>query len=137
MRNPEPIIHPGAIIYDGVIIGDYCKIQAGAILVPGVVLQDKVFIGPGVIFTNVKYPSCFIRAEEFLTTKVHYGAVIGAGSVILPGITIGAYATVGAGAVVTKDVGWGKIVAGNPAKEIGMGGHRLMGGRERGRQGAK
>lgn len=100
-------------------IGKGCKIQAGAILVPGVVLQDYVFIGPGVVFTNVKHPNPFQKAPGFATTTVKLGAVVGAGAVILPGVTIGEFSTVGAGSVVTKDVEPYTTVVGNPAREIG------------------
>ena len=93
-------VHPGCIIYHGVQIGTGCKIQAGCILVPGVRLDKYVFLGPGVIFTNVKRPSA-LRKQEFLETHVEIGATIGAGAIILPGITIGEFAMVGAGAVVT------------------------------------
>ena len=105
-------------IEGGVIIGDNVKIRAFTFIPEGVEIEDGVFIGPGVIFTNDKYP----RAKgkwKLLKTKVKKGASIGAGAVILPGITIGQYSLVAAGSVVTKDVPDYAIVKGNPAKIVG------------------
>ncbi len=80
-------------------------------------IEDDVFIGPNVTFTNDKYPRS--KGEwKLLKTVVKKGASIGAGSVILPGITIGENAMVGAGSVVTKDVPPNAVVAGNPARVI-------------------
>ena len=80
-------------------------------------IEDDVFIGPNVTFTNDKNPR--VRGEwELLKTTVKKGASIGAGAVILPGITIGEYALVGAGAVVTRDVPPRAVVVGNPARVI-------------------
>lgn len=103
----------------GVRIGSGCKIKNGAMLYEGVVLEDNVFIGPNVTFTNDPYPRAdghgpMPRPE----TRVCRGATIGAGAVILPGVSIGFNAMVGAGAVVTKDVPSGATVVGNPAREI-------------------
>lgn len=105
-------------IEGGVKIGNNVKIRAFTFIPEGVEIEDDVFIGPGVIFTNDKYP----RAKgqwRLLKTKVKRGASIGARAVICPGITIGEYAIVAAGAVVTKDVPPYAIVAGNPARIIG------------------
>jgi UDP-2-acetamido-3-amino-2,3-dideoxy-glucuronate N-acetyltransferase len=89
----------------GVIIGNGCKIQNGAQLFTGVILEDDVFIGPNVTFTNVKEPRAFInKHDEFQKTLVKKGASIGAGAVIVCGITIGKFALVGAGAVISRDV---------------------------------
>jgi acetyltransferase-like isoleucine patch superfamily enzyme len=112
------VIHDPDGIYPGVIMGEGCKIQKGALLFEGVVLGDYVFIGPNVTFTNVKHPCAWKKADKFETTTVGDCAVIGAGAVILPGITIGRNAVVGAGAVVTKNVMSYTTVAGNPAKEM-------------------
>ena len=98
-----------------VIIGDGCKIQAFAFIPEGIHIGDDVFIGPHVCFTNDKYPTATGDWEQ-LRTIVEDGANIGAGAVILPGLTIGKGATVGAGAVVTKDVPPGVTAVGNPAK---------------------
>ena len=115
---PKVIIHPGVIIYDDVEIGDGSKIQAGCILVPGTRIKELVFLGPGVITTNVKYPWAYRKATVFEGVTVEVGAVIGAGVVLLPGVTVGEFAIVGAGSVVTKDVPAYSTVVGNPAKEI-------------------
>ena len=105
-------------IEGGVKIGKNCKIRAFTFIPEGAIIEDEVFIGPGVIFTNDKYPR--VRDPwRLLKTIVKKGASIGAGAVILPGVTIGEYALVAAGSVVTKDVPPYAIVAGNPARIIG------------------
>ena len=103
----------------GANIGEGCKIQAHVFIPPGTSIGNYVFIGPGVRFCNVTYPDPFKPAEDFEGVTVRFGAVIGAGAIILPGVHIGANAVIGAGAVVTDDVMDGRIVAGNPAKDIG------------------
>ena len=102
----------------GVEIGDRCKIEAFTYIPPGVRIGNDVFIGPGVIFTNDKYPIAF-GGFKLLTTTVEDGVSIGARAVILPGITIGERAVVGAGSVVSKDVPPSTVVAGVPAQPIG------------------
>ncbi len=102
-------------IEGGVKIGKNVKIRPFTFICEGVTIEDDVFIGPNVTFTNDKNPR--VRGEwELLKTVVKKGASIGAGAVILPGITIGEYALVGAGAVVTKDVPPRAVVAGNPVR---------------------
>jgi UDP-2-acetamido-3-amino-2,3-dideoxy-glucuronate N-acetyltransferase len=101
-------------------IGDGVKIQNNVSVYNGVRLEDAVFIGPSVVFTNVINPRSFIeRKTEFKTTVVKKGATIGANATIVCGVTIGEFAMVGAGAVVTKNVDAYSVVAGNPAKIIG------------------
>jgi UDP-2-acetamido-3-amino-2,3-dideoxy-glucuronate N-acetyltransferase len=100
----------------GVIIGNNVSIAAFCFIPSGVSIDDNCFIGPRVTFTNDKYPPG--RKEDWLRTHVKTGASIGAGAIILPGITIGINALVGAGSVVTKDVLDGQRVAGNPARRI-------------------
>jgi UDP-2-acetamido-3-amino-2,3-dideoxy-glucuronate N-acetyltransferase len=105
-----------AFVYmeEGVIVGDNCKIKPFVFIPTGVIIEDNVFIGPNVSFTNDKYPK--VKGEwKLLQTRIKQGASIGANSVILPGVTIGEDAMVGAGSVVTKDVPGKAIVAGNPA----------------------
>jgi len=107
-------IHSHVWIGGEVKIGDRCKVQAFAFIPNGVIIEDDVFIGPHVCFTNDKYPPS--GGKHWAKTLVKKGASIGARAVILPGITIGENAKVGAGAVVTKDVPSGVVVCGNPAK---------------------
>lgn len=102
-------------IEEGVVIGDNCKIRPFVFIPTGVTIEDNVFIGPNVSFTNDKYPKA--QGEwKLLKTKIRRYASIGANSVILPGVTIGEDALVGAGTVVTKDVPNKAIVVGNPAR---------------------
>ena len=116
-------------IESGVSIGDNTIIKNGNMLWEGVTLEDGVFVGPQVIFTNDLYPRSrhlqqarkrYQRKENWLVrTRVKRGASLGAGAVILAGVTIGEYAMVGAGAVVTKDVSPYTLVKGNPARMNG------------------
>jgi UDP-2-acetamido-3-amino-2,3-dideoxy-glucuronate N-acetyltransferase len=101
-------------------LGDRCKIQNNVSLYEGVVLEDEVFCGPSCVFTNVVNPRAGIsRKSEFLCTLLKKGATIGANATIVCGHTIGAYAFIAAGAVVTKDVPDYALVAGVPARRIG------------------
>lgn len=108
------VIGPNATIGDGV------KIQNNVSVYEGVVLEDEVFCGPSMVFTNVINPrSAIPRMTELRATLVKKGATLGANSTIVCGITIGEYAFVGAGAVVTKDVPAYCLVMGNPARQAG------------------
>lgn len=107
----------GHSVFVAGVVGDNCHIQNGANIFEGVTLEDYVFIGPGVQFTNVKRPMAGTK-QPYQKTVVKRGATIGAGAVIICGMTVGEGALVGAGAVVTKDVPAGATVAGNPAKVI-------------------
>lgn len=117
-------IHPFVVMQRGVRIGKNCKIEPFVFIPEGVTIEDGVFIGPHVCFTNDKYPRAInpdgsLKESKDWTitpTLVKKGASIGAGSVILPGVTIGEGATVGAGSVVTKDVPPCTTVLGNPAR---------------------
>ncbi|NMM45598.1 N-acetyltransferase [Rhodospirillaceae bacterium KN72] len=103
-----------------VTIGDRCKIQNNVSLYKGVTLEDDVFCGPSCVFTNVLTPRAFVeRKDEFADTLVKKGATIGANATVVCGNTIGAYAMIGAGAVVTKDVPDHALVVGNPSRRIG------------------
>lgn len=122
------VVLPGAVIgqncnicslcfiENDVVIGDNVTIKNGVQLWDGLRIEDDVFIGPNVTFTNDKFPRSKKYPDHFLVTTVKRGASIGGGAVILPGITIGEYAMIGAGAVVTRDVPARCIVVGNPAK---------------------
>lgn len=110
-----------------VVVGRRCKIQAFVFMPEGVTLENGVFVGPHTCFTNDTFPQA-INADgslkdasdwQVVPTLVKEGAAIGANATILCGITIGRFALVGAGAVVTRDVPDYAIVAGNPAKVIG------------------
>jgi UDP-2-acetamido-3-amino-2,3-dideoxy-glucuronate N-acetyltransferase len=114
-------------IQRGATIGERCKISSHCFICEGVVLEDGVFLGHGVMFTNDRYPRAINRDGTLQSaadwtlepTRVRQGASIGSNATILPGITIGEYALVGAGAVVTRDVPDGAIVAGVPARIVG------------------
>lgn len=107
-------IHSHVWIGDRVSIGNNCKVQAFCFIPTGVRIGNNVFLGPRVTFTNDKYPP----SGEWSVTIVCDNVSIGAGAVILPGITIGKNARIGAGAVVTKDVPEGALVVGNPARVV-------------------
>jgi acetyltransferase-like isoleucine patch superfamily enzyme len=106
------------------VIGARCKISSHSFICEGVHIEDNVFIGHGVMFTNVSYPRAATAGGELQTeadwvveeTRIKRGASVGSGSVILCGHTAGEGAIVGAGSVVTKDVPAGEVWAGNPAR---------------------
>jgi len=104
----------------GVKIGSYVKIQNGVSVYRGVTLEDYVFVGPYAVFTNDLYPRSFVSDWELVSTLVREGASIGANATIVCGVTIGRYAMVGAGAVVTRDVPDHGLVVGNPARLVGF-----------------
>jgi UDP-2-acetamido-3-amino-2,3-dideoxy-glucuronate N-acetyltransferase len=112
----------GQNVYVGndVVIGDNCKIQNNVSIYDAVTLEDDVFCGPSMVFTNVYNPrSAVVRKNEYRPTLVKRGATLGANSTIVCGITIGAFAFVGAGAVVNRDVKPYALMAGVPARQIG------------------
>jgi UDP-2-acetamido-3-amino-2,3-dideoxy-glucuronate N-acetyltransferase len=101
-------------------IGDRVKVQNGVSLYHGVVLEDDVFIGPNATFTNDHVPRAFNAEWKVSGTLVRKGASIGANATIICGHSIGEFALVGAGSVVTKDVQAHALVVGNPARVIGF-----------------
>lgn len=109
----------GVFIENDVIVGDDVTVKCGVQLWDGVRLENSVFVGPNATFANDMFPRSKQYPEEFLTTVVREGASIGANATILPGVEIGAFAMVGAGCVVTRDVPARAIVVGNPARIIG------------------
>ncbi len=121
------IIGQGAYVEYGVVIGDNVKIQNNASLYNGLELEDGVFIGPHVVFTNDKVPRAVnpdgsLKAASDWTvgkTLVRAGAALGACAVVVTGVTIGRWAMIGSGSVVTKDVPDHALAAGNPARVIG------------------
>lgn len=124
------VVLPGAVIgkncnicshcfiENDVRIGDNVTLKCGVYLWDGIEIEDDVFIGPNVTFTNDKYPRSKQYLETFLKTKIKRGASIGAGSIVLGGVTIGERAMVGAGSLVTKDIPAGQLWMGSPAKYI-------------------
>jgi acetyltransferase-like isoleucine patch superfamily enzyme len=106
-------------IENDVVLGDRVTIKCGVQLWDGLRLEDDVFVGPNATFTNDHFPRSKHRPTEFQKTVVSRGASIGANATILPGVSIGQNAMVGAGAVVTHDVPPNAIVVGNPARIVG------------------
>jgi acetyltransferase-like isoleucine patch superfamily enzyme len=107
-----------AFIENDVVIGDRVTVKSGVQLWDGMRVGNDVFIGPNATFTNDLYPRSKKFPDKFPVTWIEDGASIGAGAIILPGITIGRGALVAAGAVVTKNVAAGSVVRGNPARHV-------------------
>jgi UDP-2-acetamido-3-amino-2,3-dideoxy-glucuronate N-acetyltransferase len=113
-------IGQNVFIASGVTVGNRVKIQNNVSIYQGVILENDVFLGPSMVFTNVINPrSHVIRREEYQKTLVKQGVSIGANATIVCGITLGKYAFVGAGSVVTRDVLPYSLVYGNPARHQG------------------
>jgi UDP-2-acetamido-3-amino-2,3-dideoxy-glucuronate N-acetyltransferase len=101
-------------------IGHGCRIQNNVSVFDGVTLEDDVFLGPSCVFTNVKHPRAHVqRKDQYARTLVCKGATIGANSTIMCGVTIGEYAMIGAGAVITADVPPYALVMGSPGRRAG------------------
>lgn len=105
-------------VENDVIVGDRVTLKSGVQLWDGVRIESDVFIGPNVAFTNDRFPRSKRYPEKFLQTVIQRGASIGANATILPGVTVGQKAMVGAGAVVTKNVPPNAVVVGNPARIV-------------------
>ncbi|MCR9172287.1 MAG: N-acetyltransferase [bacterium] len=122
-------IGQNVVVSPGVELGSNVKVQNNVSIYTGVVCEDDVFLGPSMVFTNITNPrSAIIRRDQYAKTLVKKGASIGANATIVCGHDIGAYAFIGAGAVVTKTVPDYALVVGNPALQIGWMseyGHRL------------
>lgn len=106
-------------IEGGVIIGDRVTVKNGISLWDGMVIEDDVFLGPNAVFTNDIYPRSKVYHDEVDKTLIKQGATIGANAVIIAGHTIGRYAFIGAGAVITKNIPDFTIWYGNPARQVG------------------
>ena len=103
-----------------VVIGNHCKVQNNVSIYDAVTLEDEVFCGPSMVFTNVHNPrAAVIRKDEYRRTLVKRGATIGANATLVCGVTLGEYAFIAAGAVITKDVKPYALMAGVPARQIG------------------
>jgi acetyltransferase-like isoleucine patch superfamily enzyme len=123
-------IGPFVEIQKGAVVGARCKVSSHAFVCEGVTIEDEVFVGHGVMFTNDRHPMATAEGRlqidadwELVPTLVKRGASIGSGAVILCGVTIAERALVGAGAVVTRDVPAGAVVAGVPARLLAGGRH--------------
>jgi acetyltransferase-like isoleucine patch superfamily enzyme len=123
----ECVIGRDAFIDEGVQLGDRVKVQNGALVYHGVTVEDGVFIGPGAILTNDRFPRAITSAGDLARASdwevspitLRRGCSIGAGAVVVAGIDVGSFATVGAGAVVTRPVADYALVVGNPARRLG------------------
>ena len=122
-------IGQGGFVASGVTLGRNVKVQNNVSIYEGVTCEDDVFLGPSCVFTNVRNPrSAVVRRGQYSHTLVRQGATVGANATVVCGITIGRYAFVGAGAVVTHDVPDYALVLGTPARQVGWisaHGHRL------------
>ncbi len=123
----ECVVGSGVLIDGGVTIGDRVQVHDHALLYRGATVEDGVFIGPGAILTNDRYPRAITTTGDLagpddgqiLPITVRYGSTIGAGAVVVAGVEIGRFATVGAGAVVARDVPNHALVGGTPARRLG------------------
>jgi UDP-2-acetamido-3-amino-2,3-dideoxy-glucuronate N-acetyltransferase len=122
-------IGQNVVVSPDVVLGNNVKVQNNVSIYTGVICEDNVFLGPSMVFTNISNPrSAIIRRDKYEKTLVKQGASIGANATIVCGNSIGKFALIGAGAVVTKEVKDFALVVGNPARQIGWVseyGHRL------------
>lgn len=114
------VLGQSCFVGEGVVIGNGCRVQNHVSLFQGVELARDVFVGPSAVFTNVKRPrAAYPRKPAFAKTRIGKGATIGANATILSGISVGAHAFIGAGAVVLADVPAHAVMVGTPAHAIG------------------
>lgn len=117
------------VVSPGVKLGKNVKVQNNVSIYTGVICEDDVFLGPSMVFTNISNPrSAVIRKDQYVETLVKKGATIGANATVICGNTIGEFALIGAGSVITKEIKPYALVVGNPSKQIGWVseyGHRL------------
>ncbi|MEM7659172.1 MAG: acyltransferase [Bacteroidota bacterium] len=116
-------------VASGVVLGDNVKVQNNVSIYQGVTCEDDVFLGPSMVFTNIKNPrSSVVRKGQYAKTHLEKGATIGANATIVCGTTLGHHCFIGAGTVVTKDVPAYALIVGNPGRQLGWMseyGHRL------------
>jgi UDP-2-acetamido-3-amino-2,3-dideoxy-glucuronate N-acetyltransferase len=113
-------IGQNVVVSPGVVLGKNVKVQNNVSIYTGVECEDDVFLGPSMVFTNILNPrSAIIRKDQYIRTYVKRGASIGANATIVCGNTIGKFALIGAGAVITREVKDYALVVGNPAKQVG------------------
>lgn len=114
------VLGQNVMVANNVVLGNNVKIQNNVSIYEGVICEDDVFLGPSMVFTNVINPRSVVnRKHEFKKTLVEKGATIGANATIVCGNTIGKYALIGAGSVITKNIQPYALMVGNPAKQIG------------------
>ena len=122
-------IGQNVVISPEVVLGNNVKVQNNVSIYTGITCEDDVFLGPSCVFTNIRNPrSAIVRKNQYVKTHIEKGATIGANATIICGNTIGRYAFIGAGAVITKQVLPYSLWIGNPAKQAGWvseAGHRL------------
>lgn len=123
-------IGQNVVVSPEVVLGKNVKVQNNVSIYTGVYCEDDVFLGPSMVFTNISNPrSAIVRKDQYVKTIVRKGASIGANATIVCGNEIGAYALIGAGAVITKEVKPFALMVGNPARQLGWVskyGHRLQ-----------
>ena len=108
------------VVSSKVILGNNVKVQNNVSIYTGVICEDDVFLGPSMVFTNIINPrSAVVRRDKYVSTLIKRGASIGANATVICGNTIGEFALIGAGSVVTRDITPYALVVGNPAKQIG------------------
>jgi UDP-2-acetamido-3-amino-2,3-dideoxy-glucuronate N-acetyltransferase len=116
----DTVVGAFCFVASGAVIGAGTRIQGHTSVWAGVELGEDVFVGPAVVFTNVRHPrAAFVRAPHWERTVVEDGATVGAGAVLVAPVRVGRFAMVGAGAVVVRDVPEHAVVAGNPARVVG------------------